>query len=149
MNACEARGGYEKRGGGGGGGDAVRFRPIQKRGGVLSVLGPIRKAGGGGGGGAVCFRSDTKSGGGGAACRTMIYILVCARVRDSAWGMERGGGGGGGNWSQRAAFRMNGGGGGGAAPPPPPSLCWIRGCWQCSRESGSGLTSWPDSRDHV
>ena len=22
----------------------------------------------------------------------MIYILVCARVRDSAWGMERGGG---------------------------------------------------------
>ena len=24
----------------------------------------------------------------------MIYILVCARVRDSAWGMERGGGGG-------------------------------------------------------
>ena len=26
----------------------------------------------------------------------MIYILVCARVRDSAWGMERGGGGGGG-----------------------------------------------------
>ena len=50
MNACEARGGYEKRGEGG----AVRFRPIQKRGGggggaVLSVLGPIRKAGGGGG----------------------------------------------------------------------------------------------------
>ena len=44
----------------------------------------------------------------------MIYTLVCARVRDSAWGMERGGGGGGGgggNWSQRAAFRMNGGGG--------------------------------------
>ena len=26
----------------------------------------------------------------------MIYILVCARARDSAWGMERGGGGGGG-----------------------------------------------------
>ena len=53
-----------------------------------------------------------------AACRTMIYILVCVRVRDSAWGMERGGiggggGGGAGNWSQRAAFRMNGGGGGG------------------------------------
>ena len=39
--------------------------------------------------------ADTKSGGeGGAACRTMIYILVCARARDSAWGMERGGGGG-------------------------------------------------------
>ena len=39
----------------GGGGAAVRFRPIQKRGGggggcVLSVLGPIRKAGGEGGG---------------------------------------------------------------------------------------------------
>ena len=49
----------------------------------------------------------------------MIYILVCARVRDSAWGMERGGGGGGGgNWSQRAAFRMNGGGG----RPPEPML---------------------------
>ena len=67
MNACEARGGYKKRGGGGGGG-------------VLSVLGPIQKRG---------------EGGGGAACRTMTYILVCARVRDSAWGMERGGGGGG------------------------------------------------------
>ena len=49
----------------------------------------------------------------------MIYILVCARARDSAWGMERGGGGGGGNWSQRAAFRMNGGG---AAAPPEPML---------------------------
>ena len=64
--------------------------------------GQIRKAGGGGGGGgAVRFRPDTKSGGGGGgggatACRTMIYILVCARTRDSAWGMERGGGGGGG-----------------------------------------------------
>ena len=33
MNACEARGGYEKRGGGGGGGGgSVRFRLIQKRG---------------------------------------------------------------------------------------------------------------------
>ena len=64
MNACEARGGYEKRGGGGGG--AVRFWPDTKSGG----------GGGGGGccplyarckkrvgeGGAVCF---TKSGGGG------------------------------------------------------------------------------------
>ena len=37
MNACEARGGYEKRWGGGGE--------------VLSASGPIRKAGGGGGGG--------------------------------------------------------------------------------------------------
>ena len=45
---------------------------------MLSVLGPIRKVGEGGGG----------------ACRTMIYILVCARARDSAWGMERWGGGG-------------------------------------------------------
>ena len=65
MNACEARGRYEKRGGGGG--VLSVLGPIQKRGGggVLSVLGPIRKAGGGGGGGgAVCFRSDTKSGGG-------------------------------------------------------------------------------------
>ena len=60
MNACEARGGYKKRGGG-----------------VLSVLGPIQKrgAGGGGGGGAVRFRPDSKAGGGGgAACRSMIYI---------------------------------------------------------------------------
>ena len=31
MNACEARGGYEKRGEGGGG--AVRFRPDPKAGG--------------------------------------------------------------------------------------------------------------------
>ena len=51
MNACEARGGYEKRwggGGGGGGGGAVRFRPDPKAGGgggVLSVLGPIQKRG--------------------------------------------------------------------------------------------------------
>ena len=79
-----------------------------------------------GGGVAVCFRSDTKSGGegGGAACRTMIFILVCARARDNAWGMERGGGGGGGggNWSQRAAFHMNGGGGAGGRPPPEPMV---------------------------
>ena len=43
---------------------------------MQSASGPIRKVGRGG------------------ACRTMIYILVCAR--DSAWGMEQGGGGGGG-----------------------------------------------------
>ena len=87
---------------------------------MLSDLGPIRKAGGGGGVQSASgpIRKVGGGGGGGAACRTMIYILVCARVRDSAWGME---GGGGGNWSQRAAFRMNGGGGGGAAAPPPPS----------------------------
>ena len=42
-------------------------------------------------------------------------IFVCARVRDSTWGVERGGG----NWSQRAAFYMNGGGGQPPAPPPP------------------------------
>ena len=82
MNACEARGRYEKRGG------------------VLSVLGPIRKAGGGGGGrggwGVESASGPIRKvgGGGGTACRTMIYILVCARARDSAWGMERGGGGG-------------------------------------------------------
>ena len=66
MNACEARGGYKKQ-----------------------------EEGGGGGGGAVRFRSDTKSGKGGgrAACRTMIYILVCKHVRNSAWGVERKGGG--------------------------------------------------------
>ena len=45
MNTCEARGGYEKWGGG-----AVRFRPYTKSGGLLSVLGPIRKAGVWGGG---------------------------------------------------------------------------------------------------
>ena len=28
---------------------------------------------------------------GGAACRTMIYILVCVSVRDSAWGAGRSG----------------------------------------------------------
>ena len=63
----------------------------------------------------------------------MIYILVCARVRDSAWGMERGGGGGGGggNWSQRAAFRMNGGGGrpprayAGSGAAPNPSYAYV------------------------
>ena len=49
---------------------------MKSGGGVQSASGPIRKVGGGGGGG---------------ACRTMIYILVCARARDSAWGMERGG----------------------------------------------------------
>ena len=100
MNACEARGGYEKQG--------VRGR---RGGGVLSVLGPIRKVGRGGR----------------AACRTMIYILVCKHVRGEWSGGEEGGisyewGGGGGG----------GGGGRGAAappppPPPPPSLCWIRG----------------------
>ena len=63
--------------------------------GVLSASGPIRKVG--------------EGGGGEAACRTMIYIFVYARVRDSARGVERGGG----NWSQRAAFHMRGGGGGG------------------------------------
>ena len=52
----------------------------------------------------------------------MIYVFVCARVRDSAWGVERGGGGEGGNWSQRAAFHMNGGGGGGRPPPLKPML---------------------------
>ena len=85
MNACEARGGYKKRGGGGGGG-----------GGKLSVLGPIQKRRGGGGGGVLSVLGpiQKRGGGGGAACRSMIYILVCARVRDSAWGMERGLGGG-------------------------------------------------------
>ena len=54
----------------------------------------------------------------------MIYIFVCARVRDSAWGVERGGS----HWAQRAAFHMNGGGGGGGGwPPLAPKLCWIRG----------------------
>ena len=58
--------------------------PIQKRGvGAVRFRPDMKSGGGGGGGGAVCFRSDTKSGGGGA-CRTMIYILVCARARDSA-----------------------------------------------------------------
>ena len=57
---------------------------------------------------------------GGAACRTMIYILICVSVRDSAWGAGRSGVGGG-NWSQRAAFHMNGGGGGGGGRGP--SLC--------------------------
>ena len=66
-NEClRSQGRIQKAGGGGGG--------------VLSVLGPIRKVGRGGR----------------AACRTMIYILVCKHVRDSAWGVERGGGGGGG-----------------------------------------------------
>ena len=110
-NECMRSQGRIQKAGGGGGGVLSVLGPIQKRGGVLSVLGPIQTRGGGGG--AVRFRPDSKAGGGGggAACRSMIYILVCARVRDSAWGMERGGGGGGGgNWSQRAAFRMNGGG---------------------------------------
>ena len=67
MNTCEVRGGYEKRGGGG----------------VLSVLGLIRKARGG----AVCFRSDTKSGGGGGGgggggCLPYddLYIGLCVRA---------------------------------------------------------------------
>ena len=38
---------------------------------------------------------------------TMIYILVCVRVR-----------GGGGHWCQRAAFHMKGGGGGGGQSYP-------------------------------
>ena len=51
----------------------------------------------------------------------MIYILVCARVRDSAWGMERGGGGGGGG------RKLVPEGGisyewGGRPPPPEPML---------------------------
>ena len=37
-----------------------------------------------------CMQSGGE-GGGGAACRTMIYILVCAHMHDSAWGVERGG----------------------------------------------------------
>ena len=46
---------------------------------MLSALGPIRKAGGGGGGG------------GGAGALLAVTFFVCARVRDSAWGAERGG----------------------------------------------------------
>ena len=47
-----------------------------------------------GGGGGECSLLQVRyekwgGGGGGGACRTMIYI--CARARDSAWGMERGG----------------------------------------------------------
>ena len=87
--------------------------------------GRIRKAGG-----AVRFRPDTKSGGGGgggAACRTMIHILVCARVRDSAWEVERewGGGGGGGGRQLVPEGGISyewGGGGGGGRPPPKPML---------------------------
>ena len=77
MNACEARGGYEKRGGGGGG--------------VLSVLGPIQKRGRGGavrfrpdtksgGGGGVRFRPDTKSGEGGCLPYDDLYLGLCARA---------------------------------------------------------------------
>ena len=62
-------------------------------GGVLSVLGPIQKRGGGGGLQSASGPIRQVRFGGGAACRTMINILVCARARDSAWGMERGGGG--------------------------------------------------------
>ena len=61
MNACEARGGYKKRGGGGGG-VAVRFRPDPK-------------AGGGGGGGGVCavrFRPDPNAGGGGGGVLSVL-----------------------------------------------------------------------------
>ena len=82
MNACEARGGYEKQGVRGGGG------------GVLSVLGPIRKVGRGGR----------------AACRTMIYILVCKHVRGEWSGGEEGG----------ISYEWGGGGEGGSRPPPPP-----------------------------
>ena len=90
-------------GGGGGGGGAVRFRPGTKSGGgggVQSASGPIRKVGGGGGGG--------------GACRTMIYIFVCARARDSAWGMERGGGG---QLVPEGGISYEWGGGGGRPPP--------------------------------
>ena len=86
MNACEARGGYEKQGVRGGRG-----------GGVLSVLGPIQKVGRGGR----------------AACRTMIYILVCKHVRGEWSGGEEGG----------ISYEWGGGGGGGeggSRPPPPP-----------------------------
>ena len=78
-----------------GGAVLLEGRHIDKE--CMRSQGQIRKAGGGGGGGgAVRFRPDTKNGGGGGtACRTMIYILVCVRARDSAWGMERGRGGGG------------------------------------------------------
>ena len=85
MNACEARGRYEKRGGGGGGGvlsvlgpiqkrggGAVRYRPDTKSGGggVQSALGPIRKVGGGGGGG----------GGGNCLPYDDLYLGLCARA---------------------------------------------------------------------
>ena len=115
MNACEARGGYEKRGGGGGGGCCPFSARYEKRGGVAVRFTPDAKSEWERG-----VLSASRKVGGGAACRTMIYIVVCARVRDSAWGVERGGGGrqlvpGGGisyEWGGR---------------PPPPSLCWIRG----------------------
>ena len=48
----------------------------------------------------------------------MIYILVCARVRDSAWGMERGGGGGAAIGHRGWHFVWMGG----AAAPPEPML---------------------------
>ena len=63
-------------------------------GGVLSVLGPIRKVGRGGR----------------AACRTMIYILVCKHVRGEWSGGEEGG------------ISYEWGGGRGAAAPPKPML---------------------------
>ena len=72
---------------------------------MLSASHPIRKARGGERG-TVCFRSYTKVGEGGwAACRTLIYIFVCARVRDSAWG---------------AGISYEWGGAAAAPPPPPP-----------------------------
>ena len=90
--------------------------------------GRIRKAGGEGGeggGGSVRFRSDTKSGKGGgrAACRTMIYILVCKHVRGEWSGGEEGG----------ISYEWGGGGGGGGGqPPPPPSQAYAgSGAGEC------------------
>ena len=74
MNACEARGGYEKRGGG-----------------VLSVLGPIRKAGGGGG----CLPYDD--------LYISWFVRACVIVRGESGEWSGGGGGrGGGAISPRA-----------------------------------------------
>ena len=98
-NECMRRQGRIRKAGGEGG----------ERGGVvLSVLGPIRKVGRGGR----------------AACRTMIYILVCKHVRGEWSGGEEGGisyewGGGG------------GGGGGGQPPPPPPQAYAGSGAGEC------------------
>ena len=103
MNACETRGGYEKRGGGGGGGGVVRFRPDTKYGeggggGFLSASGPIRKVGGGEGG---CLPYDD------------LYLRLCARVSgELEWGA-----GGGRQLVPKGGISYEWGG-----------LCWIRGC---------------------
>ena len=95
--------GFGYGGGGGGGGRHIDNECMQSQGWilkaekgggvcVLSASRPMRKAGGGGGveRGVLSASGPIRKVGG---CLPYDDLYLCACMRDSAWGMERGGGG--------------------------------------------------------